>query len=143
MGETTHDLMKLRPVTFTYKQDQSGLLQYGLIAEEVAEVYPELVVHSADGQIETVRYQLLSSMLLNEWQQQHQTIAKLGEALQEKDAQISGLESRLVALEQAAGVSGASTAGFSPFGNLTTGLIFGGMLLAFPGLVLGYRRYMG
>src|ERR1035441_8749519 len=56
MGDVTADLMRLRPVTFRYKQpfeDASQPIQYGLIAEEVAEVYPELVVHSADGKIET------------------------------------------------------------------------------------------
>ena len=55
---------------------------------------------------------------------------------------LTEMEARLDALEQAAGVSGASI-GFSPFGNLTTGLILGGMLLITPGLIAGYRRYMG
>jgi len=69
--------MTLRPVTFHYKSDQnpSGrTLQYGLIAEEVAEVYPGLVARSADGQIETVLYQFLPPMLLNEYQKQQRTI---------------------------------------------------------------------
>jgi hypothetical protein len=61
--------MRLRPVTLRYQKpfaDGSKPVQYGLIAEEVAEVYPDLVAHSADGQIETVKYQVLDSMLLNE-----------------------------------------------------------------------------
>ncbi len=69
MGAASSGLMNLRPVTFHYKSDRnpSGrTLQYGLIAEEVAEVYPGLVAHSADGQIETVMYQFLPPMLLNE-----------------------------------------------------------------------------
>jgi hypothetical protein len=69
--------MTLRPVTFHYKSDQnpSGrTLQYGLIAEEVAAVYPGLVARSADGQIETVLYQFLPPMLLNEYQKQQRTI---------------------------------------------------------------------
>ena len=77
MAVASSGLMKLRPVTFHYKSDQnpSGrTLQYGLIAEEVAEVYPGLVAHSADGQIETVMYQFLSPMLLNEVQKQQRTI---------------------------------------------------------------------
>ena len=74
MGDASRGLMRLRPVTFRYKapfNDGSQPLQYGLIAEEVAEVYPDLVAHSADGQIETVKYQVLDAMLLNEVQQLH------------------------------------------------------------------------
>jgi hypothetical protein len=73
MDAASSALMRLRPVTFHYKTDRnpSGrTLQYGLIAEEVAEVYPGLVVRSGDGQIETVMYQYLPSMLLNEYQKQ-------------------------------------------------------------------------
>ena len=65
--------MRLRPVTFRYTRpfsDGSKPIQYGLIAEEVAEVYPDLVARSADGQIETVKYQVLDAMLLNEVQRQ-------------------------------------------------------------------------
>jgi hypothetical protein len=58
-------------------EDGSKPIQYGLIAEEVAEVYPDLVARSADGQIETVKYQLLDSMLLNEAQKQQKEIATL------------------------------------------------------------------
>ncbi|MBV8907129.1 MAG: hypothetical protein JOZ22_26100 [Acidobacteriia bacterium] len=49
----------------------------GLIAEEVAEVYPDLVAHSADGQIETVKYQVLDTMLLNELQKEHRKVEQL------------------------------------------------------------------
>ena len=75
--------MRLRPVTFRYQKpfaDGSKPIQYGLIAEEVAEVYPDLVAHSADGQIETVKYQVLDSMLLNEVQR----LSKENQALQER-----------------------------------------------------------
>jgi Chaperone of endosialidase len=80
MGEASHDLMRLRPVTYRYKQpfaDGSKPVQYGLIAEEAAEVYPDLVAHLADGQIETVKYQVLDSMLLNEMQRQQAEILGL------------------------------------------------------------------
>ena len=70
MGNSTDGLMKLRPVTFRYKTDQQGTKQYGLIAEEVDRVYPELVVHDADGKVMAVRYSMLTSMLLNELQKQ-------------------------------------------------------------------------
>ena len=67
-----------------------------------------------------------------------QALEKRNAAVQQRN---DGLEARLAAVEQAVGMTGAST-GFSPFGGLTTGLIFGGMLLVTPGLVAGYRRYM-
>lgn len=84
MGTASTDLMRLRPVTYRYKQpfaDGSKPIQYGLIAEEVSEVYPDLVAHSADGQIETVKYQVLDSMLLNEVQRQQAEIRRLQERL--------------------------------------------------------------
>ncbi len=99
MDDSSSGLMMLRPVTFRYKQpfaDGSKPLQYGLIAEEVAEVYPELVARGADGQIETVKYQVLDSMLLNELQRQQRTIERL-------QADVEGLKARLIALEPQSG----------------------------------------
>ena len=80
MGETSSKLLQLRPVNFFYKpqyDDGSHLLQYGLIAEEVAKVYPEMVAYDNDGQILTVKYQLLAPMLLNEVQKLEQRVAAL------------------------------------------------------------------
>ena len=71
MGEASSALMQLRPVTFHYKaayDDGSRLLQYGLVAEEVAQVYPDLVQYDQDGKPYTVRYQFVDAMLLNEVQ---------------------------------------------------------------------------
>jgi hypothetical protein len=84
MGDASSDLMRLRPVTFRYQKpftDGSQPIQYGLIAEEVAEVFPDLVARSADGQIETVKYQLLDPLLLNEVQRQQAEIRALQERL--------------------------------------------------------------
>jgi Chaperone of endosialidase len=102
MGAASQDLMRLRPVTFRYRQpfaDGSKPIQYGLIAEEVAEVYPNLVAHSADGRIETVKYQVLDSMMLNELQhQQAEAQRQQTEIVAQKD-QIRRLEERLARLE--------------------------------------------
>jgi len=89
--------MRLRPVTYRYKQpfeDGSKPIQYGLIAEEVDEVYPDLVAHSADGQIETVKYQVLGPMLLNE-------VQRLEHQLDQEHQQNLTLEERLAKLEAA------------------------------------------
>jgi hypothetical protein len=89
MGEASSGLLRLRPVTFRYKKpfaNGSQPIQYGLIAEEVAEVYPDLVARSADGEIESVKYQVLDSMLLNELQRQEVEIRNLREQLNEMKA---------------------------------------------------------
>ena len=68
MDKASNNLMQLRPVTFHYKEEHDpgeGRLQFGLIAEEVAEVYPELVVHDDEGNVKTVEYLKLPAMLLN------------------------------------------------------------------------------
>jgi len=97
MGERTEGLLKLRPVTFRYKQDPEAALQYGLIAEEVAKVYPELVVRGAKGEVESVQYHQLIPMLLNEVQHQQQQIAELKA---QNEEQREGLETRLERLEK-------------------------------------------
>src|ERR1051326_6507677 len=66
MGAASSGLLRLRPVSFRYKQpyeDGSKPLDYGLIAEEVEEVYPDLVIKNKDGRVETVQYQKLTPML--------------------------------------------------------------------------------
>ena len=75
MGSASDRLHELRPVTFKLKTDPEGAVQYGLIAEEVAKVYPELVTRAADGRVSGVRYEELAPMLLNEMQEQQQRIA--------------------------------------------------------------------
>lgn len=94
MGDASSDLMRLRPVIFRYRKplaNGSQPIQYGLIAEEVAEVYPDLVAHSADGQIETVKYQLLDPMLLNEVQRQQAEIHELEERLDKMEAALAAV----------------------------------------------------
>ena len=84
MGEASRKLLQLRPVTFRYQKpfnDGSTPIQYGLIAEEVAQVFPDLVARSADGQVATVKYQVLDSLLLNEVQRQEAEIRALKERL--------------------------------------------------------------
>jgi hypothetical protein len=78
MAAASRKLDQLRPVTFKLKTDANGTTQYGLIAEEVAKVYPELVIRNEDGRIDGVRYEELTPMLLNELQQQRKAFdAKL------------------------------------------------------------------
>jgi hypothetical protein len=101
MGAAGEKLGQLRPVTFKLKTDPTGTLQYGLIAEEVAMVYPELVIHGADGRIDGVRYEELSPILLHEvQQQQHElqvqraTLQTLAKQNKSQAAQIRDLKRR-------------------------------------------------
>ncbi|MGB7758597.1 MAG: tail fiber domain-containing protein [Bryobacteraceae bacterium] len=122
MGDTTETLMSLRPVQFRYTAYGAGApLQYGLIAEEVAEVAPELVAHNAKGEIETVYYDKVNAMLLNQVQTQQREIEsqktqfqsqlesqreQFQSRLQSQSEQFTGLisqlESRLAELESRA-----------------------------------------
>jgi hypothetical protein len=77
MGSNSEKLQRLRPVTFHYKSDTTGNLEYGQIAEEVAKVYPEFVIRNAAGRIDGVRYDELAPLLLKEVQQQQKEIRAL------------------------------------------------------------------
>ena len=108
MSTGTADLMKLRPVTFYYKPEYaagSRLLQYGLIAEEVAEVYPGLVQYNDQGEPNSVYYQFLAPMLLNELQKQHHTIEKQQADIERLKGDIAELR-QLLGREKAVGNSG-------------------------------------
>ena len=102
MNDTSNVLMNLRPVTFFYKSDRNPAgrsLQYGLIAEEVAEIAPGLVAHSANGEIETVFYQHLAPMLVNEFQKQQRTIQTQAFELAQQRARIAELEQKSARLD--------------------------------------------
>ena len=105
MAGASDSLLNLRPVTFRYKKafvDGDKPIQYGLIAEEVAEVFSDLVVYNDDGEPEAVKYRLLSTLLLNEFQKLEQVTADQEAQLVSLVEQNRAYESereRLVALE--------------------------------------------
>jgi hypothetical protein len=71
MDRASEVILALKPVTFHYRSDKTGTPQFGLVAEEVAEVNPDLVVHDENGEIYTVRYDAVNAMLLNEFLKEH------------------------------------------------------------------------
>ena len=83
MGSVSEKLRQLRPVSFHLKANPQGDVQYGLIAEEVAKVYPELVIRDQNGRIDGVRYDELAPMLLNEVQKQQAKLAEVDELKQQ------------------------------------------------------------
>jgi hypothetical protein len=96
MAEASDQLLKLRPVKFRYKKPNAlgeKPIQYGLIAEEVAQVYPKLVVRDrTTGRIDTVRYDELAPMLLNEAQRQRLTIAAQAAEIRDLKQQMAELK---------------------------------------------------
>jgi hypothetical protein len=77
MNKASETLYQFKPVTFKYNSDWKGTTQYGLIAEEVAEVDPQLVVRGRDGEIMAVHYEQISNMLLNEFLKEHKKVEEL------------------------------------------------------------------
>jgi hypothetical protein len=103
MGDASNPLMKLRPVTFRYKEaepDGSKPIQYGLIADEVEKVMPDLVIYNDQGTPESVAYDILPSLLLNEYQKQGRKLAAAEARLEAMEAEMAALKlavSRLAA----------------------------------------------
>jgi hypothetical protein len=77
MKNASEAILALRPVKFHYKTDNTNTPQFGLIAEEVAKVSPDLVVRDKNGQVYTVRYDAVNAMLLNEFLKEHETVQEL------------------------------------------------------------------
>jgi hypothetical protein len=93
-------VLELRPVTFHYKSEPAGTLQYGLIAEEVAKVFPDLIVRDSKGAIQSVRYDELSSILLKELQTQQAAMTHQQKQLEAQEAQVKELNEKFAALEK-------------------------------------------
>jgi uncharacterized coiled-coil protein SlyX len=76
MNDASEALFALKPVTFRYKKeiDPKGIPQFGLVAEDVEKVNPKLVVRDKDGKVNTVRYDQINAMLLNEFLKEHKKV---------------------------------------------------------------------
>ncbi len=90
-ASNTEKLKQLRPVSFHLKSDPNGTIQYGLIAEEVNKVYPELVIRDDAGKIQGVRYDELAPMLLNEIQKQQRINSAQAAKIRELKGQVAEL----------------------------------------------------
>ena len=81
MDKVSEAILALRPVTFRYKKEiepNGGAMMFGLIAEEVEKVAPELVTRNDKGEVETVRYEAVNAMLLNEFLKEHRRVEEQG-----------------------------------------------------------------
>ncbi len=104
MDKASEAILALKPVTFHYKKDldPDGIPQFGLVAEDVAKVNPDLVVRDAEGKLYTVRYEAVNAMLLNEFLKEHRKVqnleaalATLNERLKAQDAKIDKVNAQV------------------------------------------------
>jgi hypothetical protein len=104
MEQASEVLFELKPVTFRYKKgiDPQGIPQFGLVAEDVEAINPDLVVRDKKGKVNTVRYEAINAMLLNEFLKEHRTvqeltkeIAELTTTVKEQAAQIQKVSAQI------------------------------------------------
>ena len=93
MDKVSEAILALQPVTFRYKQelDPDGIPQFGLVAEQVEKVNPNLVVRDENGKVNTVRYDAVNAMLLNEFLKEHQKVEEQGATIAQMKKQIETL----------------------------------------------------
>ena len=98
MDKASESILGFKPVTFHYNSDKTSTPQFGLIAEEVAAVNPDLVVRDKNGEIYTVRYDAVNAMLLNEFLKEHRTVQELKSHAANQEATIARLQFQIEAL---------------------------------------------
>jgi hypothetical protein len=101
MEKSSEAILSLRPVTFHYKTDTKGTPQFGLIAEEVAKLNPDLVVRDKNGEIYTVRYDAVNAMLLNEFLKEHRKVEQLEKQVEVLTAGLQRVSARIEASKPA------------------------------------------
>jgi hypothetical protein len=101
MNEASEAVLALKPVTFRYKKefDPKRIPQFGLVAEEVEKVNPDLVKRDRDGKLQTVRYDSVNAMLLNEFLKEHSKVQEQGREMQEQKDKINRLNATVVKQE--------------------------------------------
>ncbi len=100
MADASDAILALKPVTFQYKQDPAGIPQFGLVAEDVEAVNPDLVVRDKEGQANSVRYEAVNAMLLNEFLKEHKAFLEEQRKVREQESTIAQLTSRVAKQEQ-------------------------------------------
>jgi hypothetical protein len=100
MGKASEAILALKPVTFRYKHelDPTGIPQFGLVAEEVEKVNPDLVARDDQGKPYTVRYEAVNAMLLNEFLKEHRTVQELKSIAAKQEASIAQQQKQIEAL---------------------------------------------
>src|SRR5256886_9136896 len=104
MDKASEGLLALKPVTFRYKHelDPDRIPQFGLVAEQVEKVNPDLVVRDADGKVNTVRYEAVNAMLLNEFLKEHRNVAEQQSTIAELKTTVAQQQKQIVAQQATA-----------------------------------------
>jgi hypothetical protein len=102
MNEASEALFALKPVTFRYKKaiDPTRVLSFGLIAEDVAEISPELITRDKEGKPETVRYEAVNAMLLNEFLKEHKKLGEQQSSIAQLESNAAKQEATITQLEK-------------------------------------------
>ena len=100
MDTASEAVLALKPVTFRYKKevDSDGIPQFGLVAEDVEKVNPDLVVRDKEGKPYSVRYEQVNAMLLNEFLKEHRKNEQQESKIEEQEAKIARQEQQIEAL---------------------------------------------
>ena len=100
MDKASEAIHALKPVTFRFKKevDPEGVPQFGLVAEDVAKVNPDLVVKDAEGKVYTVRYEAVNAMLLNEFLKEHRKNEEQQSKIVQQEASIAKQQKQIEAL---------------------------------------------
>jgi hypothetical protein len=93
MDKASEAILALKPVTFRYKQefDPDGIPQFGLVAEDVEKINPDLVARDEDGKVTTVRYEAVNAMLLNEFLKEHKAFVEEHRKVDKLEATVAGI----------------------------------------------------
>ena len=103
MDKASEAVLALKPVSFRYKKeiDASGTLQFGLVAEDVADINADLVTRDSEGKPETVRYDAVNAMLLNEFLKEHEKVQELEKQVEKLTAGLQKVSAQLEASKPA------------------------------------------
>jgi uncharacterized coiled-coil protein SlyX len=101
MGKASEAILALRPVSFRYKKeiDPRRVAQFGLIAEEVERVNPDLIIRDAEGKPQTVRYEQINAMLLNEFLKEHRKVEEQARKMDAQEHRIGKQEATVAELK--------------------------------------------
>jgi len=102
MDKASEAILALKPVTFRYKHelDPEAIPQFGLVAEQVEKVNPDLVVRGEDGKVMIVRYESVNAMLLNEFLKEHRKVEEQERKAQQQDARLAKQEATITRQQQ-------------------------------------------
>jgi hypothetical protein len=125
MDKASEAILALKPVTFHYTSDKTSTPQFGLIAEEVAKVNPDLIVRDEKGEIYTVRYDAVNAMLLNEFLKEHRKNQEQEKTIARQQKQIEALAAGLQKVSVQLAAASPSRGGLEA-SKFATGRIRGG-----------------